>query len=108
MKTLLINHEILLFTTTTFSKRELCELNEEGREKYFTSTEKLEAACWNHLLDELLPEIMPEPYFNSKLFLREVITRKSYLKVSMGVKPSVIHEQFTLDPHFFLFRKEMN
>ena len=107
MKTLSINHEILLFTATTFSKRELCEVDGEST-RNFIHTEKLEAACWNHLLDEILPEIMPEPYFSSKLFLREVTTRKSYLKISMGVQPSVRHEQFTLDPHVFLFRQEMN
>lgn len=108
MKTVSINHEILLFTATTFAKRDLCELNEESRANQFTPTEQLEAACWNNLLDELLPEIMPEPYFNSKLFLTEVVTRKSCIKISMGVKPSVLHEQFTLDPYVFLFRQEMN
>ena len=108
MKTLSINHEILLFTATTFSKRELCEIDEDRTNKNFTPTEKLEAACWNHLLDELLPEIMPEPYFNSKLFLTEVTTRKSCLKIIMGVQPSILHGQFTLDPYVFLFRQEMN
>lgn len=108
MKTLFINHEILLFTATTFSKRELCEMDGESTNKNFTQTEKLKAACWNDFIDELLPEIMPAPYFSSKRFLKEVTTRKSYLKISIGVELSVLHDQFTLDPHVFLFTQEMN
>lgn len=54
MKTDSIIQEIWLMTTTTFSKRQLCEMNSQEGNRCVIPAEQLEAACWNGLLDELL------------------------------------------------------
>jgi len=107
MKTNSVIREILFVTTTSFSKRQLCETDAQDRSSNLAPAEQLEAACWNGLVDELLPEIMHFP-FAEKLFLWQVEMRESYLRLSMGISPPVLEKQFTLDPHNFLCRQEMN
>ena len=53
MKTKTINQEILLMTTTTFACRDWCEKDVQSSK--VLSAEQLEEACWNGLLEELLP-----------------------------------------------------
>ena len=100
--------EILMFTNTSFSGRQLCELNAQERNGNLTPAEELEAACWNGLLDEMLPEITQRQAYNDKLFIWQVETRKSYLRISMGVCPLIPAVRFTLDPHILLLKKELN
>lgn len=102
MKTYSNISEILFFTATTFSERELCEINEDGSPNRLTPSEKWEAACWNGLLSELLPEITSTESCDEKLFLWQVERGKSFLRISMGVYPPVLQEDFAIDPHVFL------
>ena len=67
MKTIATQQEILLLTGTKFSSREWAEKNVEDKNK-LSATERIEDACWNGLLDELLPEIMHLP-FTQKLIM---------------------------------------
>ena len=62
-----IIREILLVTTTTFSKRQLCETDVQDKNSQLTPAEQLEAACWNGLVYELLPEIMQKRSDNEKV-----------------------------------------
>ena len=103
-----ITREILMMTTTSFSKRQLCETDAEERNSHIAPAEQLEAACWNGLLYELLPEIMHKPSDGEKLYLWQIQMRKSYLRLSMGTCPPVLEKQFTLDPHIFLCNQELN
>ena len=103
-----IIREILLMTTTSFSKRQLCETNAQDKNSNLAPAEQLEAACWNGLLDELLPEIMHDASHDKKLFLWQVEIRKSYLWISMAECPPVQETWSALDPHVFLCRQEMN
>jgi hypothetical protein len=108
MKPTIINQEILLVTRTSFSKRQLCEMDAQDKNSNLAPEEQLEAACWNGLVDELLPEIVHQSSYDEKLFLWQVEMRTSYLRISIGVCPPVLEEQFTLDPHIFLCTQEMN
>ncbi len=107
MKNNSIFREILFVTTTSFSKRQLCETDVQDRTSNLAPEEQLEAACWNGLVDEMLPETMHLP-FTQKLFLWQIEMRKSYLRLSMGLCPPVLEKQFALDPHNFLCTQEMN
>jgi hypothetical protein len=107
MKNNSIFREILFVTTTSFSKRQLCETDAMERDRNLAPAEQLEAACWNGLVDEVLPETMHLP-FTQKLFLWQIETRKSYLRLSMGLCPPVLEEEYTLDPYNFLYSQEMN
>jgi hypothetical protein len=100
--------EILLFTTTSFSQRQLCETDARDRDNNLAPAEQLEAACWNGLLHEMLPEVLYAPNSHEKLFLWQVDMRENYLRISMAACPPVLEEYFTLDPHIFLQTKRMN
>ncbi len=108
MKPASIIQEILLVTTTSFSSRQLCEGDSEDKNSRQAPAEQLEAACWNGLLDEMLPEIMHNLPDRKKLFLWEVEMRKSYLMISRGECPPVSEFNFTIDPHLFQYTQAMN
>jgi len=107
MKPALNNHEILLFTTTSFSKRQLCDKDPEDKNGPRSNTEQLEAACWNGLLEDVLREVISAPP-GHKLFLWEVETEKSYLRLSMGETRPTFENSAALDPHIFLSEQPMN
>src|SRR5690349_6153281 len=100
--------EILFMITTSFSQRELCETNSFENKSSLSRTEQLEAACWNGLLDEMLPEIMHTSSGNGKLFLWQVETRTSFLRISMGAHAPAFEKYFALDPHIFLGEHKTN
>ncbi|HEY6977079.1 MAG TPA: hypothetical protein VH396_12375 [Chitinophagaceae bacterium] len=107
MKNNSIFREILFVTTTSFSKRQLCETDVLEKNCNLAPAEQLEAACWNGLVDEVLPETMHLP-FTQKLFLWQVEMRNSFLRLTMGLCPPVLEEEYTLDPYCFLYSQEMN
>ena len=81
MNTSSILQEILLITNTTFSKRQLCETDRKDKIRSLSPVQQLETACWNSLLDELLPEIMLQPTPHKKLYLWQVEKRKFSLSL---------------------------
>ena len=94
-------------TNTSFSRRQLCETSHNTNE-YLTSVQQLEVACWNGLLDEKLPEIISPNSSNAKLFLWDVETKNSFLKIFMGVRPVRVTKEFSLDPYIFLNHEKLN
>ena len=69
MKPEITNHEILLFTGTRFTSRELCSRdNEKDNGRINSPIEKLEKACWDGLLYELFPDSLSESLFCHYLF----------------------------------------
>lgn len=70
MKT--INQEILLMTATTFAQRERYEKDAQGN-KALSVTEQLEEACWNGLLNELLPGMIEKSTSGKNLLRWQII-----------------------------------
>jgi len=108
MKQHSINHEILLFLGTIFSGRQLCEINTQENMRTLAPARKLEMACWNSLLDELLPEIMQIPSCTERLYMWDIQTGKTYLKIDRGVTQPVPKDDYSMDPHVFLCMLQMN
>jgi hypothetical protein len=108
MKPASIIQEILFVTTSSFAGRELCEGDSQDKNNPYARAEQLEAACWNGMLDELLPEINQHSPETRKLFLWEVELRKTYLMISRGEYPPVPECNFTIDPQLFLYTRQMN
>jgi hypothetical protein len=100
--------EILLITSTTFSKRQLCETNMKDKKRVLSPVQQLETACWNGLLDELLPEIVLQSAPHKKLYLWQVEKRKFSLSVIKADRPPDQDGWYALDPHLFLCQLEMN
>ncbi len=58
-------------TGTHFQLRQCCEKN-TGKQNNLTEKEQLEEACWNGLLQEMIPEIYDLSEENKKLFLWQI------------------------------------
>lgn len=101
MKTEKTQQEIVLVTTTTFSKREWCKIGtfDKDGQPY---TEQLEEACWNGLLCEMLPEVMKQTACGKQLFLWHIRKGNSFLKVELSEMPPQLEEHFSIDAAFFL------
>jgi len=100
-------HEILLLTTTSFSHRQLCEKNDGDMQTHLTINEKLKTACWNGLLEEMLPEVL-QSHNSEKYFLWEVETRDSFLKIKLAAYPVRLDKYHSLDPYVFSKMRHMN
>jgi hypothetical protein len=101
MKAQPVQQEILLMTGTKFSEREWAEKLVEDKNK-LSATEKLEDACWNGLLDEMLPELAQKTSEGKKLFLWHIRHCKSFLEIELSESSPVIEREFSIDPYFFV------
>ena len=100
MKKDTIQQEVLFVTTTTFSQRQLCE-KDVSTNHHLSHKEQLEEACWNGLLDELLPEIMERSTSGKRLFLWHIRHGESLLQLELGESTVSIEKQFSIDPCYF-------
>lgn len=95
--------EILLFTTTTFSQRELSDNNgQDGNRLFKTAKEQWKEGCWNGLLADLLPEICEQSSISRKLFLWNVYEGDFYLALEMGEQLAEPEAELSINPAVFV------
>jgi hypothetical protein len=93
--------EILLIRGTTFSMLQLCKKNESAGDLR-TNKDELEEACWNGLLQELLPEIFSKNIITKKSFLWQIRQAKHFLELEWDELPGTKDNFFSIDPYVFL------
>jgi hypothetical protein len=109
MKQQNIHQELLVFTTTSLSRKILCETNSNDKNNNMTLAEKLEQACWNGLLNEMFPEIIGSGSTPShKMFIWVIRTCKSCLHIDLADTPGVIDSILSVDPYLFLPELNLN
>ena len=108
MKTRYTQQEILLVTGTSFASRQWCKNEETDKSGNLTDLEKLEEACWNGLLQELLPEICGHEQGSDKLYLWQVKQVSSFLELDLGSFPEEKDNYFSIDPYSFIATKSDN
>jgi len=96
--------EILLMTGTTFSARQWCE-KDGGKQNNLTEKEQLKEACWNGLLQEMLPGIWEQTEENKKLFLWQIREGKSFIELELGELPEEKDSYFSIDPYSFMHQQ---
>ncbi len=102
MKPKTINQEILLFTNTSFAKRELCEKDDADRnETKNPSAEQLEKACWSGSLFEMLPGVFNRNDQKNN-YVWNVNHAEQFIIVSLGNAPGSVEHGTSIDPYFFL------
>lgn len=101
MKSKSIQQEVLLLTGTNFSNRQW-STRDDNTSKSLSEEEKLEQACWNGLLPEMLPEIFDNNDVAGKLFLWEIKEGASFLELEMGEYPEAKDNYYSIDPYSFL------
>jgi len=100
VKTKYIQQEILLMTGTSFSAKQ-CLGKDPGIKDSTTEKEHLEEACWNGLLQEIMPEIYKLPEGN-KLFLWQIKEGNSFIELELGEAPEEKDSRFSIDPYAFM------
>jgi len=100
METKSTQQEILLFTNTRFSSRQWTEKDETGKDNR-SSREKLEEACWNGLIWQILPEICEKPN-DISMTLWEINVANSFFDLNFSEFPRDIEKEFSIDPYKFL------
>ncbi len=102
-----VTQEILLITASSFAQKDLCDKDSENNSIPSRSSEKLEEACWNGLLDELLTN-SPQTRKYGKLFIWTIHVSQAFLCVELAQSPEGIEAAFSLDPHMFLKLRNVN
>lgn len=100
--------EILLFTNSSVSKKQLAEKNSDPSNNTLSPAEELQKQCWAVPLSELLPEIISSFDRNRNIYIWAIITENNFIRISMGAYPQQIASRTSLDPHFFLSEFLMN
>lgn len=101
MKKKPVNQEILLVTSTTFAGREWHE-KDGGSNSHKSRDEQLEEACWNGLLEEMLPGLIERAASGNRLFLWQIIRCSAFLEIDLSEIPVSRDSRFSVNPHNFL------
>jgi hypothetical protein len=103
MKQKTINQEILLITGTRFSNRSFSRKdNEHNDRKDHATMEELEKACWDGMLNELLPELAGSHLHRNNQFIWNIVSGVHFLCISIGPCPMPEKNSTSIDPYFFL------
>lgn len=108
METNIVQQEVLLITGTSFSSRQWSEKNDSGTPNRLTEKERLESACWNGLLKEMLPEVFSLPATTKTLYLWQIRKTASFIELELGELPSIKEKEFSIDPYSFLETQSYN
>jgi hypothetical protein len=97
METNILQQEIVLYTGTSFSQRQIFTGNNKNDSKDLTESERLEKACWDGMLDEMLPEIVA----NKKLHIWQIWDTEFSLQVEFSKYPAS-QKGSSINTHYFL------
>jgi hypothetical protein len=97
------NQEILLFTGTSFSNRPLCQKDTDDNEgRNYSAMEELEQACWDGMLNELLPELVGSSSNKNNNYIWNTMSGVHFLCISMGPCPMPVEKETSINPYAFL------
>ena len=96
----IIQQQILLCTGTHFSSRQCWQKLNPGKQHLYSEADRLQDACWNGMLKEMLPEVCNE---NDKdLYLWQIRENKYAIDIEIGQMPAEVEPQFSIDPYSFI------
>jgi hypothetical protein len=102
MKPKTILQEMLLFTDTSFAKKELCERHDKGAHEANCSVgDQLEKACWSGLLFDMFPEMFEHGHRKTMCVWR-VSQAEQFIHVELGSSATSPQVETSIDPYFFL------
>ena len=97
-----LQHEIILFTGTSLTNKQLTNTEENINGRKYSAIEELEKACWNGILYEMFPEILGSTYPKCQSFLWHVLTGKNFVYINIGETPVAAEHDTSIDPYFFM------
>ena len=108
METKSTHQEILLVTGSGFFSQQWCKNDDYASPENRSGQENLEEACWNGLLQEMLPEICSHETGTEKLYLWQIRQVSSFLELELGSYPEEKDNYFSIDPYSFIATKSDN
>ena len=102
MKATSTQQEILLMTGTSFSNRQSQEKSDSDKARNLSEKERLEEACWNGLLKEMLPEVFKEIDADKELYLWQIKEASSFIELELAEFPEEKDRYLSLEPYAFL------
>jgi hypothetical protein len=101
MKDSSIQIEVLLVAGTSFTMPDLYE-KEFAKNGDLSVVEQLEQACWNGLLNELVPTFILLPMDERKYFIWQIRQGASLLQIQLSDSVIEMAAQSSIDPNLFL------
>jgi hypothetical protein len=98
MKTHPVQQEVLLMTGTTFSASQWFKKEDAAN---LTEKDQLEEACWNGLVQEMLPELSVHAGNDKQLYIWQVRMSSSFIELDLGEYPAVKDSYFSINPYIF-------
>lgn len=105
MKNHYTTNEILLVTGTTFSGRDFCRITET---RPMTEKQRLEKACWDGLLVEMLPEVVQDSTTMHRQYTWHVKLTDQLLVIKMGTTDEDIPVCSSINPYYYLLSTSLN
>jgi hypothetical protein len=107
METKSTQQEILLNTNTQFAHQQWVDKDSIGSEN-LNYIEKLEKACWEGLVKELIPELDVTLHTRRKLWLWHVHETQSFLALDFYEYPSPKENVASINPYLFMGEFKFN
>lgn len=107
METDFTHLEILLNTDAQFLAKDWCPKNDTGKPDTRTEKEKLEEACWNGVLRDVMPELF-ETENGKNLTLWKVKDMGTYFELDLSSYPAAADKYNSINPSLFLGVQEWN
>ena len=102
MKPQTTRQEIILISHSSLGKLSFCRIKDEQAAR-LSITEKLEQACWDGLLPNLLPGIV-----DADCLVWKIETAEKFICISLGPDPGSIPLEITIDPFSIIRQSPLN
>jgi hypothetical protein len=94
--------EVLLITGTSFLAENWIKKDDNPADRHLSEIEQLQEACWNGLLETMLPEVWIKPANDGILYLWDIKEAQSFLELELSEVPLPIDRRLSITPHSFL------
>lgn len=108
MKKKFTQQEILLVTGSSFFQQQCFEKNEQDNKRNLSQEEKIEEACWNGMLQELLPDVVCKTTDGKELRISQTTLHESFLGIELCEEPSATDMYYSIDPYVFTRKRIEN
>lgn len=100
--------EVLLMTGTSFLAGNWISKEDDPAGLRLSDLERLQEACWNGLLETMLPEVLVKPPNDGILYLWGIKEAHAFLELELSEVPLPIDRRLSITPHSFLRFQEYN
>jgi hypothetical protein len=100
--------EVLLPTGTNFLAGNWVSKDDDPPGRALSDMEKLQEACWNGLLETMLPEVWIKPPNDGILYLWDIKEAEACLELMLGEVPLPVDGRSSITPQSFMGFQEYN